>query len=407
MGLPAIAVSALLTAGASPGVIPAACGNGRIDVQVERTCAPCIPGRPCKCGEVARPLEPCDGEDVGDKTCQTQGFFAGRLRCTSSCQLDTSGCERLASPLTLLHRTVGPAAERVAMAFETNVVGVLAQRGEQFTVTPYNWDLRGPWGKPFRAEGSGLALLPTASGWILVAAAGASSPPSIGVVSFGGELMPIERLDGSRLAGAVRRGPGGMVVATAREGDTRLATFDEAGKRVESTRDLPGALVAMIWHHGLVTLSRLGAGMSLTSSSEDPRKARTLPLPLVDAPATLAQVSEDTVALFYATAAGGFVRPVRLGDDPGVGPAVRLVPGRVRLVGAGYAGSVEGTFGVFDDEAGRVHVARLHGKERDVRTVFQRAGARALAVTSGYGHVFIAWNGDGQLHVTRLPAQFR
>lgn len=36
--------------------------------------------------------EACDGEVFAGRTCMTQGFYEGTLRCTASCTLDTSGC---------------------------------------------------------------------------------------------------------------------------------------------------------------------------------------------------------------------------------------------------------------------------------------------------------------------------
>jgi len=50
-------------------VFDAGCGNGHID------------------GD-----EPCDGTDLGGADCQSVGFTAGDLACTSSCQLDYSAC---------------------------------------------------------------------------------------------------------------------------------------------------------------------------------------------------------------------------------------------------------------------------------------------------------------------------
>ena len=38
------------------------------------------------------PGEPCDGSLLGGKTCKSQGYLSGTLKCTSSCSLDLSGC---------------------------------------------------------------------------------------------------------------------------------------------------------------------------------------------------------------------------------------------------------------------------------------------------------------------------
>jgi cysteine-rich repeat protein len=53
--------------GGSGGSSP--CGNGMIDVG-----------------------EACDGETLGDATCETQGFPGGTIACSPACELDISGC---------------------------------------------------------------------------------------------------------------------------------------------------------------------------------------------------------------------------------------------------------------------------------------------------------------------------
>jgi hypothetical protein len=45
------------------------------------------------CGDaIADSPEACDGVDLGGESCETLGFGAGTLGCTSSCGFDTSGC---------------------------------------------------------------------------------------------------------------------------------------------------------------------------------------------------------------------------------------------------------------------------------------------------------------------------
>lgn len=51
------------------GTSQAICGNGKLDAG-----------------------EQCDGNNLNNQTCQTQGFASGNLRCTSSCKFDTSNC---------------------------------------------------------------------------------------------------------------------------------------------------------------------------------------------------------------------------------------------------------------------------------------------------------------------------
>jgi hypothetical protein len=46
-----------------------------------------------RCGNgVLNTDEICEGFDLRDATCESEGFSSGRLRCTDDCELDTSGC---------------------------------------------------------------------------------------------------------------------------------------------------------------------------------------------------------------------------------------------------------------------------------------------------------------------------
>ena len=45
-----------------------------------------------QCGNnIAEGLEPCDGTDLNNETCNTVGYAGGILAC-QNCELDTSGC---------------------------------------------------------------------------------------------------------------------------------------------------------------------------------------------------------------------------------------------------------------------------------------------------------------------------
>ncbi len=49
---------------------------------------------PAECGNgVVDAGEACDGADLGDATCETQGFDGGTLGCAADCTFDTSACE--------------------------------------------------------------------------------------------------------------------------------------------------------------------------------------------------------------------------------------------------------------------------------------------------------------------------
>lgn len=114
---------------------PPGCGNGKIDVVTEESCAACTADSPrCPCETVTRKLETCDGKDLDGASCKSLGYAGGRLRCTPSCDLDTSGCEivdpkhrwkaRLAiaglagwTPGIALHGAIGAVPGSVAVAW--------------------------------------------------------------------------------------------------------------------------------------------------------------------------------------------------------------------------------------------------------------------------------------------------
>jgi len=67
--------------------------------QTPRTCGGggvrnvCGGGDPARCGDGHRDgAEACDGSELGASSCQSLGFRSGLLRCTGTCQLDSSGC---------------------------------------------------------------------------------------------------------------------------------------------------------------------------------------------------------------------------------------------------------------------------------------------------------------------------
>jgi hypothetical protein len=48
------------------------------------------------CGDgVVNDMEQCDGNDLGELTCQTFGYLHGSLVCNSSCAVDVSGCNNV------------------------------------------------------------------------------------------------------------------------------------------------------------------------------------------------------------------------------------------------------------------------------------------------------------------------
>jgi len=65
----------------------ALCGNG-----VRDNCSIC----PLACSGLSPISEQCDQADLGGKTCQSLGYFGGKLKCNSGCFFDVSECEACA-----------------------------------------------------------------------------------------------------------------------------------------------------------------------------------------------------------------------------------------------------------------------------------------------------------------------
>ncbi|MFC1647856.1 hypothetical protein ACFL1B_00250 [Nanoarchaeota archaeon] len=57
----------------------------------------CVVGTVCG-NKVRENQEECDTNDFGGRTCQTQGFDDGNLRCSASCKIETDGCFRVIKP---------------------------------------------------------------------------------------------------------------------------------------------------------------------------------------------------------------------------------------------------------------------------------------------------------------------
>jgi hypothetical protein len=53
----------------------------------------CVPTEDCGNGDIDAG-EQCDGTNLNNQTCATQGFDGGTLLCTGGCQFQTSGCHR-------------------------------------------------------------------------------------------------------------------------------------------------------------------------------------------------------------------------------------------------------------------------------------------------------------------------
>jgi len=69
------------------------CTNGTCDTGENATICPQDCTTPPTCGNGALDTgEACDGNNLGGKTCATQGFTGGTLSCNANCTLNTAGC---------------------------------------------------------------------------------------------------------------------------------------------------------------------------------------------------------------------------------------------------------------------------------------------------------------------------
>ncbi len=95
MGSKALALIALIAGCVEPDLIP--CG-AVVCVQGPQVCNEDDPDHPvCEpphnCGDrITGYREQCDGDNLAGQTCTSQGFYAGALGCTSTCELDLAGC---------------------------------------------------------------------------------------------------------------------------------------------------------------------------------------------------------------------------------------------------------------------------------------------------------------------------
>lgn len=384
-GLLASAIAWLCFVAVEPSTAEARCGNGKVDA------------------DVREPLEPCDGRDFDGATCQTVGFFAGNLRCTRTCKLDTSRCTTLKSDLKVLHRTVGAAAANITLAFSVDVISLGTFNAGSTTVTPYNWDLRGPWGKASTLAGHGsvvsgtLALVRKGATLDLV---GVDDQGGSKVVHSFGERRPIASTPGFR---------GGTLVALEGGGGTsELVRLDDTGKVVGTSHNLAGVVRALSWHQegfvvafndsrGELRVAWLGDDGGLVAERSIGAVPRWVAIaPVHPMRALVVRGAADSVSASIVTL------------DQTAGIAVEadlpLLSSPARVVAAGYAGSAEGNYVILDDNKGRIHAARIHDGKATVKLVVDLRGAVAFTATTGNQQVYVAWTHGKKLHLTSFSA---
>lgn len=383
----------------------ARCGNRKVDASIRRTCAPCVAGSTnCPCADVRTPLEPCDGRDFDGATCQTQGFFAGNLRCTATCTLDTSRCTKLTSDLEVKHRTVGAAASNVTLAFATNVISVGATNLSTTTITPYNWDLRGPWGKASKIAG----YASVAAGTLALARKG-TALELVGIDYQGGAKTLHAFGDRRALASAPGFRGGTLVALESGRGTSELVRLDDAGKQVGTSQQLAGEVRALSWHQegfvvafadrrGDLRVAWLGDDGGLVAERSGfgtaPRWVAIAPLHPMRA--LVVRNTADSVVASIVT--------LDKTEGLDVEADLTLLASSARVVAAGYAGSTEGNYVILDDNKGQILAARIHDGKATVKRVIDQRGAVAYAATTGYQQIYVAWTYNKKLHLSSFSA---
>jgi hypothetical protein len=385
----------------------AVCGNGKVDTSTRGTCPPCVPGRQCPCADVVTPLEPCDGRDLGGKTCQTEGYFAGTLRCTRGCALDRSRCTKLASDLTLTHRTLGPGAPATSLAFSTNVLGVLRQARNRVTVEPYNFDFRGPWGDVAHLKGMRGAIAPLSTGWAVAAQRGTGTVITIARAP-GGSLEPAHILPDERLVATA--GGNGILVATEHEARTRLHRFDDRLQPVaDRVLEIAGDAVQAAVRFGRgFAVAHSGPGGALRLRHVDRSLADIAAVDLPTPASFAITPAQAELAVVHADRTGTHARRFRLdGADDLRALPVRILSRPTRVVAAGAI--LRGVFAILQD-GHAIRVAMLPDRgppDPVVKTIVHRRGTKALGAATGYGRIFVAWSLGRKLHLSSFPVDFR
>jgi len=396
-------VLALVCASSTRAAAQGTCGNGRVDAAVRRTCAPCVArSTNCPCADVRTPLEACDGRDLDGATCQTKGFFDGTLRCTATCQLDTSRCTSLTSDVKLRHRTLGAAPLWVSLAFSTNVISVAARQTGSTTITPYNWDLRGPWGKASVVPGAAVVVGGTSA---LVRTAKALELFGIDYQGGARKLFAF----GDRHALAWTQGfRGGALVALAAPNNTsELAFVDATGKTTGTSVTLAGEVRALSWHQEgfLAAFADRAGDLHLAWLADDATLVREANLGRATASCAIAPIYPLRALVVRGGDAGAIASIVVLDKTAiTVERDLPLVTTRARVVAAGYAGSSEGSYVILDDAAGHIDAVRVHEGKATVKRMIDRKGAIAHAATTGYQNVYVAWSLGGTLHLSSFSA---
>jgi len=317
-----------------------ACGDGKVD-----TCL-----RPAQGGLCAKlPVtQACDGADLGQQTCQRQGFGSGTVACSSSCTLDVSACRECTTDAGVLRCGDAPVGRAT-----TSALAIAATPSEVALAWAEPRDNRSPTLNFARLDSN----LDAVSAVVL-------DDPAVSVATDGFKDAPTM---------IVKPLPSGWVVAGYADRDLFVHAIDAAGHGVGriTLADIPvgGARTAPVvagrpGAGPLIVWVRLGV-VSAAVVSADGRTATapiTLPIDtsMMTGPLSAAFVGDAfyVAAAIYddvSQAASAHLRLVRVAADATSATAVDALPGidvsnpqiidgadELRIVYAGRIGCVPG-----------------------------------------------------------------
>jgi hypothetical protein len=374
------------------------CGNGKVDKTSRTECAPCAESvTDCPCATVLDALEPCDGADLDGKTCETEGFFMGQLRCTASCTVDTGKCTRLPGDVpSLRHRAVGKSHARAAnLGGQSNVVYVLAPDGKGKTVvTPYNFDLRGPWGSVVTVDGD-VRHLNTA--------AIRAAPTSFEYGGVDTTFKSFHTFENATFVAATPSNFSGKLVAYNQNGASYVQAMDEKGKPSGKPLAIGGTVRALTYlMEGFVVAYTSQKGeLEIRWFSKALQELGAGSLPIRGTSFALAAVEKQLV-IAHADKSGAFVTLATIDKSIKAAKAQRVVSGNARIVGAMYDG--HGIIGLVDNGKGTFTGFFVDKKSKKLtsKKVLTKTGAIAHDLASLYDRLFIAWTTADTLYLSSV-----
>jgi hypothetical protein len=196
--------------------------------------------------------EPCDGMDLGSRTCASLGYFGGTRACTSSCSVDTQGCAscgsdpRISTCTRAAVATAPAALSLAATATEVDVAWIEVAAtvpGPSLHFTRFQPDFT--WLSDTRcfgpADSSGVGIASLGAGWVIGTLTGTSTSTGGGVYLV--QLDAQGEIRGSRVLAGEAHSPYSFRLTAGPSGGA-LVTWVEGYTNNGSLLDNVGSLYA-------------------------------------------------------------------------------------------------------------------------------------------------------------------